>query len=70
VATWAKEIPWVLISLRAQLREDIGLSLAEAVFVAPIVLQNEFLQGDEIPVDTISIIKKIFGCSCFFFAQA
>jgi hypothetical protein len=27
---------------------------AEAIFVAPIVLPNEFfLQGDEIPVDTI-----------------
>jgi hypothetical protein len=53
-ATWAEEIPWVLLGLHAQLREDIGLSPAEAVFGAPIVLPNEFLKGDEIPVDTIS----------------
>jgi hypothetical protein len=41
------------IGLRAQLREDTGLSLAEAVFVAQIVLPNEFLQNDEFSVDTI-----------------
>jgi hypothetical protein len=53
MATWAKEIPWVLLGLRAQPREDTGLSPAEAVFGAPIVLPNEFLKGDEIPVNTI-----------------
>jgi hypothetical protein len=53
VPTRAKEIPWVLLGLRAQPREDTGLSPAEVVFVAPIFLPNEFLQGDEIPVDTI-----------------
>jgi hypothetical protein len=55
-ATWAEEIPWVLLGLSAQLREDTSLSPAEAVFGAPIVLPNEFLQGDEISVDTISKI--------------
>jgi hypothetical protein len=55
-ATWAEEIPWVLLGLGAQLREDTSLSPAEAVFGAPIVLPNEFLQGDEISVDTISKI--------------
>jgi hypothetical protein len=43
----------VLINLHAQPREDTGLSPADAVFGAPIVLPNEFLQRDEIPVDTI-----------------
>jgi hypothetical protein len=52
-ATWAEEIPWVLLGLHAQLREDTGLSLAEADFGVPIVLLNEFLKEDEIPVDTI-----------------
>jgi hypothetical protein len=52
-ATWAKEIPWVLLGLRAKPREDTGLYPAEAVFSAPIVLSNEFLKGDVIPVDTI-----------------
>jgi hypothetical protein len=51
-ATWAEEIPWVLLGLCAQPREDTVLSPAEAVFGAPIVLPNE-LQGDEIPVGTI-----------------
>jgi hypothetical protein len=38
-ATWSEELPFVL---RAQLREDTGLSLAEAVFGAQIVLPNKF----------------------------
>jgi hypothetical protein len=54
MATWAEEIPWVLLGLRAQTRKDTGLSLAEAVFGAPIDLPKEFLQGDDISVDTIS----------------
>jgi hypothetical protein len=45
-----------LLLLRPQLREGNGLSPAEAVFGAPIVLPNEFLQTDEISVD--SIIKN------------
>ncbi len=39
--------------LRAQPREDTGLSPAAAVFGAQIVLPNEFLQNDEFSVDTI-----------------
>ncbi len=41
----------------AQPREDIGLSPAEAVFDAQIVLPNKFLQNDEFSVDVI--VKKI-----------
>ncbi len=58
VATWTEEIPWVLLVLRAQPREDTGLSPVEAIFGAPIVCPNEFLQGDEISVDTISKFLK------------
>ncbi len=64
-ATWTKEIPLELLGLRAQPRKDIGLSLAEAVFGARIVLPNDFLSGDEIPVDTISKKKKISGACAF-----
>ncbi len=46
----------MLLGLQAQLREDTGLSPAEAVFGAPIVLPNEFLQNEEVSVD--SIIKN------------
>jgi hypothetical protein len=52
-ATWSEELPFVLLGLRAQPREDTGLSPAEAVFSAQIVLPNEFLQNDELSVDTI-----------------
>jgi transposase InsO family protein len=52
-ATWSKELPFVLLRLRAQPREDIGLSPAEAVFGAPIVLPKEFLHNEEISVDSI-----------------
>jgi hypothetical protein len=43
--TWSEELPFVLIRLCAQLRDDTGLSPAEAVFGAPIVLPNEFLEN-------------------------
>ncbi len=43
----------MLLGLRAQPREDTGLSPAEAVFGTPIVLPNEFLQNEEMPVDVI-----------------
>jgi hypothetical protein len=40
MATCTEEIRRVLLGLCAQLREDTGLSPAEAVFGAPIVLLN------------------------------
>jgi hypothetical protein len=45
---------WALLGLRAQPREDTGLSPAEAVFSAPIVLPKEFLRNDEMSVDSVS----------------
>jgi hypothetical protein len=51
VATWSEELPFELLVLRAQLWEDTGLSPAEAVFGAPVVLPNKFLQKDEFSVD-------------------
>jgi hypothetical protein len=56
--TWYEELPFVLLGLSAHPREDTGLSPAEAVFGAPIVLLNEFLQNKELSVD--SIIKIFF----------
>ncbi len=41
-ATWAEEIPGVLLGLRSQHREDTGLSPAEAVYGVPPVLPNVF----------------------------
>ncbi len=52
-ATWSQELHFVLLGLRAQPREDTGLSPADAVFGAQIVLPNEFLQNDELSVDAI-----------------
>ncbi len=48
----------MLLGLRAQPREDTGLSPAQAVFGAPIVLPNEFLHNEEIPVDAIKNFSK------------
>ncbi len=68
-ATWSVELPFVLLGLRAQPREDTGFSLAEAVFSAQIVLPNEFLQNDELSVDTIvKIFFQNFACFCSFLA--
>jgi hypothetical protein len=53
VATWTDEIPWVLLSLRSQPREDKGVSPAEEVYGVSLVLPNEFLQVQEFSVDEI-----------------
>jgi hypothetical protein len=63
-ATWSEELPFVLLGLRAQPREDTGLSPAEAVFDAQIVLSNEFLQNDELSVNAIiNIFSKTLHVS-------
>jgi hypothetical protein len=54
--TWSEELPFVLLGLGAQPKEDTGLSPAQAVFSAQIVLPNEFLQNDELSID--NIVKK------------
>ncbi len=53
MVTWSEELLFVLLGLHEQPREDTGLSPAEAVCGAPIVLPNEFLQNEEISVDAI-----------------
>jgi transposase InsO family protein len=70
--TWSEELPFVLLGLRAQPREDSSLSPAEAVFGAPIVLPNKFLQNKEIRYQLMPLLRifQNFACSCRFFAQA
>ncbi len=63
-ATWSEELPFVLLGLRAQPREDTELSPAEAVFGAQIVLPNEFLKNDVLSVDTI--VQDYFPKLCMF----
>jgi hypothetical protein len=52
--TWPEEIPWVLLGLHSQLREDTGLSPAEAVFGTTLVPPKEFLKAEEFSIDQIS----------------
>ncbi len=47
-ATWTEELPLVLLGLRTQPRKDTGLSPAEAVFGAPIVLPNDVCKAIKI----------------------
>jgi len=48
-SSWADDLPWVLLGLRAQPRDDSGLSPAEAVFRSPLVLPGQFLGNQEPP---------------------
>jgi hypothetical protein len=63
VATWSEELPFVFLGIRAQPREDTGLSPAESLFGTPIVLPNEFLQTVELSVDSIinNVSKTLDG---------
>jgi transposase InsO family protein len=42
-ATWAAELPWVLLGLRSSPREDTNLSPAQALYGTPLVLPNQYL---------------------------
>ncbi len=48
-ANWVSELPWTLLGLRAQPREDTGISAAESVFGAPLVLPGQDLHQEEPP---------------------
>jgi hypothetical protein len=69
VATWDEEIPWVLLGLHSQSREDTGLSLSEVVFGALVALPNEFLQAKEFSLDQISEKFPKSLMPCFFSAS-
>ncbi len=65
-ATWTDDIPWVLLGLRSQPREDSDLSPAEAVYGVPLVLPTEFLQVEEFSGDQISnTFSKIIDTPAF-----
>jgi hypothetical protein len=46
-ASWAAELPWVLLGLRSQPREDSNISRAQAVYGTPLVLPNQYLSIDD-----------------------
>ena len=60
-ATWATELPWVLLSLRTTPREDTNTSPAQALFGTLLVLLNQFLSiNNEETMNTFLIqIDKI-----------
>jgi hypothetical protein len=64
-ATWSEELPFVLLGLRAQPREDTGLSPAEAVFGTPCSLMN-FCKMKKCQ---LMLLSKIFqkSCMCLLF---
>jgi hypothetical protein len=45
--SWTAELPWVLLGLRSQPREDSNISSAEAVYGTPLVLPNQYLSIDD-----------------------
>ncbi len=46
-ASWTAELPWVLLGLRSQPREDSNISPAQAVYGTPLVLPNQYLSIDD-----------------------
>ncbi len=46
---WPLHLPWVLMGLRAAPTEDTGVSAAEVVFSAPLVLPGQILDTEEPP---------------------
>jgi transposase InsO family protein len=48
-ANWVDHLPWVLLGLRAAVREDDGSTPAQAVFGSPLILPGQFLDSPELP---------------------
>jgi hypothetical protein len=46
---WPSHLPWVMLGLRAEPREDSGVSAAELVYGCPLSLPGQFLTGSEPP---------------------
>ncbi len=46
-ASWAAELPWVLLGLCSQPREDSNIASAQAVYGTPLVLPNQYLSIDD-----------------------
>jgi hypothetical protein len=46
---WPDHLPWIMLGLRAAPREDSGVSSAELVFGAPLVLPGQLLSTTEPP---------------------
>jgi hypothetical protein len=67
-ATWSEELPFVLLGLRVQPREDTGLSPAEAVCVAQIVLPKLCCQIKFCKMMNfqLTLLSKIFLKLCMF----
>jgi hypothetical protein len=64
-ATWAAELPWVLLGLRSSPREDTNLSPAQALYGTPLALPNQYLSinneqtMNEFIIHIDSILKNI-----------
>jgi hypothetical protein len=69
-ATWAEKIPWVLLSLLAQLREDTGLSPLRHFLVLQLFCQMKFSKEMKFLLTQFKTFYFIFGCSRVFCAQA
>ncbi len=56
---WPLHLPWVLMGLRAAPTEDTGVSAAEVVFGAPLVLPGQILDtGEPPPADFITKLRQ------------
>ena len=56
---WPLHLPWVLMGLRAAPTEDTGVSAAEVVFGAPLVLPGQILDtGEPPPAEFIAKLRQ------------
>jgi transposase InsO family protein len=58
-ADWALHLPWVLLALRAAPHDDSGMSPAEAMFGAPLVLPGQFLDAADGPPPSPAFLQDV-----------
>ena len=56
---WIRELPWVLLGIRTMPKEDLGCSVAELVYGAPLTVPGDFLANYDSSPDQNSQLQQL-----------
>ena len=57
--SWIRELPWVLLGIRATPKEDLGCSTAEMVYGTPLTVRGDFVTSQNDHLDTSSDLQQL-----------
>jgi len=63
---WINHLPWVLLGIRASIKEDLGFSSAELVYGADLRLPGEFVAPNHKAVAHSELVHQLHNTVCVF----